>query len=43
MYNFRYKITDVLTFEAVDEILSVNLQTKATELYFPVLQSGTIS
>ena len=27
----------VLTFESVDEILSVTIQMKATELYFPVV------
>ena len=33
LFIILYKV--VLTFESVDEILSVTIQTKATEQYFP--------
>ena len=35
LFIMLYKV--VLTFESVDEILSVIIQTKATEQYFPVV------
>ena len=34
-YIMRYKV--VLTFESVDEFLSVTIHIKATEQYFPVV------
>ena len=35
LFIMLYKV--VLTFESVDEILSVTIQVKATEQYFPVV------
>ena len=35
LFIMLYKV--VLTFESVDEILSVTIQMKATEQYFPVV------
>ena len=34
LFIMLYKV--LLTFESVDKILSVTIQTKATEQYFPV-------
>ena len=37
MISSVFKLCVVLTFESVDEILSVTIQIKATEQYFPVV------
>ena len=41
VFIMLYKV--VLTFEFVDEILSVTIQMKATEQYFPVVVFITLS